>query len=781
MLLDDTTANAESAWDLLDEKNYDVAFDGRHFSYIPQPGWRDRVSDKVQLHTETADEVDRITYQVIRHSLWNVNEEHGATVQKVSGSPIAHYATDLNPSLVLEDGEYVFGGPYIQLMSGTADVYVRYILEHLSENPGINDGDVFLSDDPWIAGYHQQDHYVMQPVFWEGKIFCWVVDTLHHADCGGSLPGSFCVDAESTFNEPLGMPPFKLVEGGELRTDLERLFARRSRVPDLVRLDLRSQLAGAHVARERILRMIERYGAPVVKAVMRQVVDQAEESFVRKLEQIPDGKWVSRNYIEAALPGDRGVYRMVLELEKRGDMLIFSNDGTDPAFGAQNCTWSAWRSYIIPAINACLAADQLYAGGGAMRHCVFKPNPGSLVNAMHPSAVGAAIATMTVVSQAAQVVSRMLEASPLHEDILTPSGLSGALWVGAGGVDQWGNPFATISMDQMSGALGAMPHRDGLSMSGMFWNPKSSIPNVEATEQSYPQLYLHRRENRGGGAGRFRGGDAVASAWISHGGGSIAVSPTGAGIVPPTGLGISGGLPGLTGSFKLVRDSNVRAQLAAGVVPQEIDELGGDVYIAQAKEANIAVGGDDVWFERVMGGAGYGDPLQREPAAVAVDVANRQYSDEIALARYGVVLDSEGAVDEGATEAARAAALRERLDGATVATTTEARSLDKSIERQRFLGQLSFAADGDGEVYVCDVCDHVLGPVGEHYKAYAAFRETGLEGIGAGFGEGAEHLDERLVWREYYCPSCGTMHENELAKPDEGQLVESRLRRFDAS
>jgi N-methylhydantoinase B len=574
------------------------------------------------------------------------------------------------------------------------------------------------------------------------------------------------------------MPPFKLVEAGTMRQDLERLFARRSRVPDLVRLDLRSQLAGAHVARERILRMIERYGAPVVKAVMRKIVDEAERSFVNKLAQIPDGKWSSRNYIEAALPGDRGVYRMVLEVEKRGDFLIFSNDGTDPAFGAQNCTWSAWRSYIIPAINACLASDQLYASGGFMRHCVFKPNPGSLVNAIHPSAVGAAIATMTVSSQAAQVVSRMLASSPLRDDIVTPSGLSGALWVGMGGIDQWGNPFATIGMDQMSGGLGATSRADGLSMQGMFYNPKSSIPNIEATEQAYPQLFLYRRENRGGGAGRFRGGDAVMSAWMSHGGGDISVSPTGSGIVPPTSLGISGGLPATTGSFKVKRGSNVRAQLQAGTIPQGIDELDGELYITQAKEAGIAIGADDVWFERVMGGAGFGDPLDRDPEAVAQDIRDDQYSLEVARNVYAVILDGDGAVDAAATGSAREAARRERLETATTRPDITPSKLDKSAERRPVLDALSYSSTGDGDVFVCDSCDHVLGSTVSHYKTYAAVRESGLRGIGTEFGEGADGLDEEILWREFYCPACGVMFENELAKHGEPFLLDATLERF---
>ena len=65
-----------------------------------------------------------------------MNEEHGATIQRISGSPVAMYALDLNPSILTEDGEFVYFGPYMQYMSGVTDTQVKWILEYRSDNPG---------------------------------------------------------------------------------------------------------------------------------------------------------------------------------------------------------------------------------------------------------------------------------------------------------------------------------------------------------------------------------------------------------------------------------------------------------------------------------------------------------------------------------------------------------------------------------------------------------------------------------------------------------------------
>ena len=175
----------------------DVSFNGRETGYVPPE--KLRISKKLKLHTRASKKLDTITYEVIRHSLWNVNEEHGATIQRLSGSPVAMYALDLNQSILTEDGEFVYFGPYMQYMSGVTDTQVKWILENRSDNPGIKDGDMFLANDPWVGAAHQQDVMLICPVFHEGELFCWVTNCLHQYDIGGITPSSFCMSAKDAF------------------------------------------------------------------------------------------------------------------------------------------------------------------------------------------------------------------------------------------------------------------------------------------------------------------------------------------------------------------------------------------------------------------------------------------------------------------------------------------------------------------------------------------------------------------------------------------------------
>src|SRR5260221_13754411 len=110
-----------------------VAFDGVRSGYVPP--WVLKIAKKLKLHRKAKKDIGPVTFEVVRHALWNVNEEHGATIQRLSGSPVAMYALDLNPSILTEDAEFVYFGPYMQYMSGVTDTQLKWTLENRSDNP----------------------------------------------------------------------------------------------------------------------------------------------------------------------------------------------------------------------------------------------------------------------------------------------------------------------------------------------------------------------------------------------------------------------------------------------------------------------------------------------------------------------------------------------------------------------------------------------------------------------------------------------------------------------
>ena len=117
---------------------------------------------------------------------------------------------------------------------------------------------MFVSNDPYVGTPHQPDTIVAAPVFVGDELFCWVANVMHHADVGGSVMGSLCVDAADIFTDPPAFPPFKLVSRGEVRRDLEQMFLRQSRVPTEVHMDLRAAISANRVAVARIAALADR-------------------------------------------------------------------------------------------------------------------------------------------------------------------------------------------------------------------------------------------------------------------------------------------------------------------------------------------------------------------------------------------------------------------------------------------------------------------------------------------------------------------------------------------
>jgi N-methylhydantoinase B len=153
--------------------------------------------------------------------LWNINQQHGETIENLAVSPITLETRDFQPGIQQADGDFLYFGQYLQYFAGVLDLNVKWILENRSDEPGIQSGDMFLNNDPWVGAPHQQDVTIAAPVFYDGKVFCWVANVAHQNDIGGSVAGSFCQDADDIHDDPVPIPPLKIVEGGDIRQDIE--------------------------------------------------------------------------------------------------------------------------------------------------------------------------------------------------------------------------------------------------------------------------------------------------------------------------------------------------------------------------------------------------------------------------------------------------------------------------------------------------------------------------------------------------------------------------------
>lgn len=609
---------------------------------------------------DPAEVLDPVTFEVLRHRLWAINEEHGTTLLRMSGSPAAIYAQDFNPGILTADGEWVYFGPYVQFINASADAAVRWVQEHRAESPGIHPGDVFITNDPWVGTIHQQDVVVVAPVFVDGELLAWVSNCLHMYDIGGPTPGSYCPTARDVYEEPPMFPPLKLQERGELRIDVMEAWLRQSRTPDKMALDLNGLLAGCNVARDRLTETCERYGTPIVSATMQRIITNAEKAFVHRVSQIPDGTWRERSFVEVSGPGDRGVYANTMELTKRGTELYFTNTGSAPQVGSINCTLNSWRGAIIASLCPPFLYDQLHAVGGALRHCHFEPEEGLINSAQHPMGVSnsSPCLMLNTIAVANNCLGRMLATNPEMKQKLLVSGAMSIQVVDVhAGVNEHGETFGLSKMDSFLGGISASSVRDGIDNGGHAWAPKATAPNVEHNEHSLPILYLWRRHlPDSGGSGRFRGGNGSSMAIIPHRTDRIVHHVAGFGMAVPTSTGLFGGEPAAPNRVIAIRASNARALMASGRIPRSLQELEGEREFITARGEPVQRP-DDVWLNWWTAGGGYGDPLERPAGQVLDDVRAGVVTDVSAWQNYAVALVPAPAgglrVDDDATTAER--------------------------------------------------------------------------------------------------------------------------------
>lgn len=745
-----------------------IAWDGMHYPYVAPKQLR--LHESVHLHEEAAAEIDPVTHEILRYMLWSVNLEQGNTMLKISGSPIGAYGHDFNPAILDEKGDSVLMGPFLQFLSGAVNSGVKWTLENRGENPGIEPGDIFIANDPWMASTHQPDVAVMAPVFVEDRIFCWVANTLHQWDLGGTAPGGFNPAAEDVFWEAPCIPPVKVVEGGVIRKDMEDLYARFSRMPKLVGLDLRAEIVGCRVAVERIQEIVERYSAPVVKACMRKLQDDSEAAFVKRLETIEDGTWSAECWIESKQPGDRGLYRNRLELSKRGDRLTLSNRGSHPQIGAINCTFVAWAGAIMCMLTSQMLFDQMFVTEGARRHVDFDLEPGLINSATRPASVSGAppgVLQMTT-GLAELVISKMLATSTdaeLRTEVQSVMGAMSYPQTSFAGTDQRGNEFTGFFLDPLGAALPAFSWRDGEDTGGYSWDLQSTMPNVEDTELFYPVLYLWRRElPDSGGAGKYRGGNSAEWAVIPHKTDSVRMLNVTSQICLPA-PGLFGGMPSSTHRYQLLKGADpLGAARDGSPMPVAVEEVEGERHWLTAKSFDDRVEDGDVWVCAWSGASGYGDPLLRDPELVEEDVRVGRVSRDWAERAYGVVVG-----DRDATERLRASIRAERLGS----EPSRAAAPDPDGGGGRRLTE-SLRVGDDG--LHCGHCGTSLGAVDANWKAdAAASREQPLTAANPIIRDPAIYTDEQVAYREYYCPGCATMLDNEIAVAGAAPLADFRL------
>jgi N-methylhydantoinase B len=399
--------------------------------------------------------------------------------------------------------------------------------------------------------------------------------------------------------------------------------------------------------------------------------------------------------------------------------------------------------------------------------------PGSMIDAQFPAAVGkASTGAMWVVSNvAAELMCRMLDVSPEHRHEVQSICAGTYDGCSISGREGDGTPFVGSIIDSMAGGFGAKVDSDGIDTGGIFTIPMGRAPDAEMTEFIRPVLYLWRREEiDSGGPGRHRGGvsgSACVVPWgTEH---TMRVEFMGSGKATTINRGLAGGLPGSNQLDVIIRGASAKALLSSGAIPGELTEIDGDRDVAQCEEVSHLDAGDVLYLSWQSGG-GYGDPLLRDPEAVAHDIAEELVSRRAAETYYGVVVDEIGAADATATEELRSqiraarrseSSIREPVEAARSAPSDAARRVSDLDDN------LAVVRDAGADTVVCRHCDTRLGELATFSLDALPSRDLDPADAGGMWWEDPEvYLDVAVTFRQYYCPGCFTALEGALSPVD---------------
>lgn len=295
--------------------------------------------------------------------------------------------------------------------------------------------------------------------------------------------------------------------------------------------------------------------------------------------------------------------------------------------------------------------------------------------------------------------------------------------------------------------------------------PSGGISDVERIEMQYPLVYFTRDHNRdGSGFGKFRGGLGSYRIFIVYGSKDFSVDFKPYGGIPQGAYGLFGGYPAGIGGLRAIfrTPPEFAGRMKAGEYPTELNEIAtggwGTVHVPEGAPERVSLPELTLLTDFVAGGGGYGDPLDRQPEAVARDVRIGATSLETARRIYGVVVDPMTlALDATGTEARRREIREMRLrEGERLSPLPPQGGRDRAWKRiLRIHEYLEIARDGSESVIRCIRCGYLFCSPEENYKKYSLRRVVALDEVALSpLPSGDPYLGR---YHEYICPGCATL------------------------
>jgi len=585
-----------------------------------------------QQSSRSEQEVDPITFSVMLGRFDSIVGEMTRTLEQTAWTSILAVCHDF--SCAIYDARARQISMFDALPIHTTSLHLVLAEIARSFDGSIEDGDVFLCNDPYRQNTHVGDLVTACPVFVEGGHRFWAVTKGHQLDTGAFVPSSVTASARNVWQEGIQIPPLKLVDRGEMRQDVLELYLANMRYRELLHGDLLAQLASIQKGRQRLGELCGEYGAGEVLLYVDEVISYADRRMSAALRAMPDGQYSAEHWIDSdGLEGvDIPVRVKVTKLDDRVTV-DFSGSGPQAPGGVNGSFATSQAAAAIPFLY--YVDPSIPHNQGCIDHIDVILQEGTICLARHPASTSCATAIPADCMQDA-INKAMAEAIP---ELVAAGGTKQSnLPQFSGGSSEGGEPWAVMLFNGTGGS-GAAHGADGWPLyESIGGQGAMKVQAIEQVEQLYPlRVEQMEIETDSMGLGRWLGGCGTRLVVRSLAG-EVECVTFGDGVSNPP-HGVFGGTPG-HGGGAYVHD----------------ERSGSRTFISAA--GLVRFGERSFWVGISTGGGGYGEPLERPVEQVRCDVRDGIVSRAAAREWFGVVLDDQ---DDPAVAEAATARLRGEL------------------------------------------------------------------------------------------------------------------------
>ena len=553
---------------------------------------------------------------------------------------------------------------------------IRYIMKYWKDEPtvGIHDGDGFIHNDARYGNVHNTDQSMIMPVIRDGEVIAWVAATIHEGENGACEPGGMPSGSETPFDDGLRMSPFKIVERGELRRDLLTFLQHSVRDPKLQLADLKVKIASVNRIKQRIDAIIDEVGVETFVAALRITVEDVEAEVRRRIRELPDGTVRFNQFMDSTLK-ENILIKFACAITVKGDQMTIDLRGTGPEIlnRALNSPLCSVKSMMMQAILAFWWPD-LPRCTSAMSPIEIISDEGTWADASYDAPMGQSLQASFRGFSALQSPWAKLQFSNPEKfsNVIAPwfNQINTFLW---GGVNQHGDQLGNLCADLNGMPGGAKAFRDGEDAVSPLFCAMADTAEQEVMEEEVPfmQLVAKRLVRDNMGFGKYTGGMGYEMIVASEGTPLWGFMTVTSGAKFSSIYGQFGGYGSGTyplamvkgiNIYDIVRNDPTAFDLSMERVMNEQPFEGGQYRTAHmGLQFDVAQDGELYMISQGAGG-GYGDPLDRDPAAVAKDLELGRISLTVAHDIFAVEWDPETRrLDPEATSALRAEARAARL------------------------------------------------------------------------------------------------------------------------